>query len=236
VGRKTSSPRLWVITAAVLFVLFLAIGGFLLLLSTDQGNRGEHHVVSVALVRPPVPVIKEKRPEPEPQKKETIVTRPNVEQPREGANRKGDNKPAPQGPLGVEGEGGAGSDAFGLMGRGKGGRDITSLGTGPAGTIGGDRDRASVMRKYGGYYRLVQDEMQRAVNKQLEGKSAIPKGRLEILVWVSIDDRGAVSEYRITRSSGNEAMDEAVKEYLNYARIQTPPPGMPRDMSIRFTY
>ncbi len=34
---------------------------------------------------------------------------------------KGDDKPAAEGPLGLEGEGGAGSDAFGLAARGKAG-------------------------------------------------------------------------------------------------------------------
>ena len=92
------------------------------------------------------------------------------------------------------------------------------------------------MRKYGGYYHAIQEEMQRAVTKRLEGNRAIPKGRLEVLVWVSIDDRGAVSEFRITHSSGNEALDQAVKEYLAYASVQAPPAGIPRDMSIRFTY
>jgi outer membrane biosynthesis protein TonB len=238
--KNSSSHRLLIITAAVLFVLFLAIAGFILLVFTDRETEHQRRVAIVALLRPPAP-LKEKTPPPtkekppEPQK-ETIVPPRTVEPLRKGGNPKGDNKPAPEGPLGVEGEGGPGSDAFGLVGRGKGGRDITSLGTGPAGTIGGDRDRASVMRKYGGYYRLIQDEMQRAVTKRLEGNRAIPKGRLEILVWVSVDDRGAVSEFRITRSSGNEAMDEAVKEYLSYASIQVPPLGMPRDMSIRFVY
>jgi TonB family protein len=226
----------------VLFILCLAVGGFLLLIRTDREAPHERQPVRVTLLRPPAALEKppvpeeEKRPQPPVPENRTIVPPPTTMQPREGGNPKGDDKPAAAGPLGVEGEGGPGSDAFGLVGRGKGGREITSIGTGPAGTIGGERDRTSAMRKYGGYYRLLKDELQKGINKRLEGEKDIPKGRLEILVWLSIEDGGSIADYRITRSSGSEAMDEAVKEYLGHARMQAPPPGMPRDVSIRFTY
>jgi protein TonB len=228
------------ITAVVLFLFFLAIGGFVLLLSTDREMPHERNPVRVVLVRPPAaaekppPPEKERTPQPPVPENQTIIPPQGPMQPWERGNPKGDDKPAAEGPLGVEGEGGAGSDAFGLVGRGKGGREITTLGSGPAGTIGGDR--ASAMKKYGGYYRLLREEMQKGINKRLEGEKAIPKGRLEILVWLSIEDGGGISEYRVTRSSGSEAMDEAVREYLSHARMQAPPPGMPRDVSVRFTY
>jgi TonB family protein len=226
----------------VLFVLCLSIGGFVLLIGTDKQMPRERQPVRVALLRPPAAVEKptppaeQKRPQPPVPENQTIIPPPSTMQPREGGNPKGDDKPAALGPLGVEGEGGPGSDAFGLVGRGKGGRELTSLGTGPAGTIGGDRDRASVMRRYGGYYRLLQDEMRKGIIKRLESQKTVPQGRLQILVWLSLEDGGSVADYRITRSSGSDAVDEAVKEYLSHAHMQAPPPGMPRDVSIRFTY
>ena len=242
--RSASFGRLWIITAAVVSVLLLAIGGLALLFRMDEQIERPRRMVVVGLVRPtevpkekpPSPPPKEKPPEPPRPEKLAVMPPLRSEEPLREGNPKGDNKRAAEGPLGVEGEGGPGSDAFGLVGRGKGGGDITTLGTGQAGTIGGDRDRAYAMRKYGGYYRLVQEEMQRAINKRLEGDKSIPKGKLQLFVWVGMDDKGAVTEYRITRSSGNDVMDGVVKEYLAYAKIQAPPPGMPRGMSIRFTY
>jgi len=241
--KSASSARLLIISAAVVSVLLLAIGGVALLFRMDQQVEHPRHMVVVSLMKPtevpkekPAPPQKEKPPEPPRLEKVAVVPPLRSAEPLREGNPKGDNKPAAEGPLGVEGEGGPGSDAFGLAGRGKGGRDITTVGTGPAGTIGGAVDKGSVMRKYGGYYRLVQEEMQRAISKRLEGDKSIPKGKLQLLVWVGMDDKGAVTEYRITRSSGNDVMDGTVKEYLAYAKMEPPPPGMPRGMSIRFTY
>ena len=142
--KKTSSRRLAIIIASVLFVICLAIAGFIVLVFTDRETEHQRRVAIVALLRPPAPLkektpppVKEKPPEPAAPQKESIVPPRSLEPAREG-NPKGDNKPAPEGPLGVEGEGGPGSDAFGLAGRGSGGREITSLGTGQAGTIGGE--------------------------------------------------------------------------------------------------
>ncbi len=155
---------------------------------------------------------------------------------------KGDDKPAAEGPLGVQGEGGAGSDAFGLVGRGKGGRDITTVGTGPAGTIGGDKDLAGSMRRHARYNKLVEDEINKAVKQVLSDNGGIPKGKTEAVVQIGMDDKGIVAEYRIVRSSGNRAVDEAVKESLKFARISEPPPqDIPRGakgltiMSIKIT-
>lgn len=227
-----------------MFPLLLAVVGFVALVRTDKELPRERRPVTVTLMRPSAAEIKEKPPSPEEEKKpeqpplekQTFVSPENSSlPPREGGNPKGDDKPAAEGPLGVGGEGGAGSDAFGLVGRGRGGREITTIGTGPAGG-GIGMDRAAAMRKYGGYYRVLKEELQKGINKRLEGEKDVPKGRLEVLVWLSIEDGGAVGDCRITRSSGSEAMDRAVKEYLNHARMQSPPQGMPRDVSLRFTY
>ena len=225
-GKKKHASRTGLTAAGVviLFLLCLA-GGLIYLLSTDKGGGRKVFVAKVDLVRPdmpdkPPPPPKE-LPEPEVQKKEAMVAPQNME-PQEARNMKGDDKPAAEGPLGLEGEGGAGSDAFGLVGRGKGGRDITTVGTGPAGTIGGDRNAA--FRRNGRYNQLVQEELQNAVKKRLSENGGIPKGKLEAVVQIGMDEGGAIADFRITRSSGNRAVDEAVKESLKYARISEPPP------------
>ena len=128
------------------------------------------------------------------------------------------------------------------MGRGKGGRDITTVGTGPSGTIGGDKDLVGVMRKHARYNQLVQEELNRAVRKRLDESGGIPKGKLEAVIQIGMDDGGSVAEYQIIHPSGNPAVDEAVRKSLGYARISEPPPkDIPRGtkgltiMSIKIT-
>lgn len=241
VKKKKTSQTSWVATGAVVLFFLCLAGGLLYLLSTDKGGGKKVFVAKVDLVRPNLPdklppPPKELPPEPEKQKEEIVA--PSAE-PQEARNMKGDDKPAASGPLGVEGEGGAGSDSFGLVGRGKGGRDITTVGTGP-GTIGGERDMAGVMRRHARYNKLVEDEMNKAVKQALSENGGIPKGKLEAVVQIGMDEGGVVGEYRIIKLSGNKAVDEAVKKYLEYARISEPPPkDIPRGvkgltiMSIR---
>ncbi len=132
-GKKKASGSGRVATVVVLLFFVLLGGGFAYLIGTDKGGGKKVFIAKVDLVRPnlpdkPPPPPKDKPPEPETQKQQTIVA-PQDMAPQQ-AGPKGDDKPAPEGPLGVEGEGGAGSDGFGLVGRGKGGRDVITLGTG----------------------------------------------------------------------------------------------------------
>jgi protein TonB len=246
-GKKKHKSRSGLVTTGVVILFFLCLaGGLLYLLKTDQGGGKKVFIAKVDLVKPnlpdkPPPPPKEKPPEPEVQKKENIVAPQNLG-PQEARNMKGDDKPAAEGPLGVQGEGGAGSDAFGLVGRGKGGRDITTVGTGPGGTIGGDRDMLGSMRRHARYNKLVEDEINKAVRQALSGNGGIPKGKCEAVVQIGMDDKGIVAEYRIARSSGNSAVDEAVKDCLKFAKISEPPPqDIPRGakgltiMSVKIT-
>jgi len=247
VKKKHSSQTGLVTTAAVILFFLCLAGGLLYLLKTDKGGGRKVFVAKVDLVKPNLPdkppPPKEKLPEPEVQKKEAIVAPQNLDQPQEARNMKGDDKPAAERPLGVQGEGGAGSDAFGLVGRGKGGRDITTVGTGPAaGTIGGDKDLTGALRRHARYNKLVEDEINKAVKQILSENGGIPKGKTEAVVQIGMDDKGIVAEYRIARSSGNPAVDEAVKECLKVARISEPPPqDIPRGakgltiMSVKIT-
>ena len=145
---------------------------------------------------------------------------------------KGDNKPAPEGPLGLDAEGGAGSDGFGLAAR-KGGRDVITLGTGPG---GGGLDGAALARKFAWYTRLVQEELKKTALKRLEESGRFPKGKQEVEVRVVIDDGGIVTECRVIGSSGNQAVDKAVQESLEHAKIsERPPADLPRRMTFRIT-
>ncbi len=234
-GKKTSRRSGRITTAVVLFFFVLLGAGFAYLIGSDKGGGKKVFIAKVDLVRPnlpdkPPPPPKEKPPEPEAQK-QTIVT-PQDMAPQQ-AGPKGDDKPAPEGPLGLEGEGGAGSDGFGLVGRGKGGRDVTTLGTGFG--KGGGSDQAALQRRFGWYTRIVGEELNKLVRKRLEESGGMPKGTAEVEVWFEMDEQGNIADYRIIRSSGNKAMDEALK-VLKYARISRPlPKGIYTGMNYKIT-
>ena len=234
-GKGKQKKKSSIITTAVVLVFFVLLGcGFAYLIGSDKGGGKKVFIAKVDLVRPnlpdkPPPPPKERPPEPEAQK-QTIVT-PQDMAPQQ-AGPKGDDKPAPEGPLGLEGEGGAGSDGFGLVGRGKGGRDVITLGSGP----GGRFDGAALARKFAWYTRLVQDELKKAAFKRLEESGRFPKGKQEVEVRVVLDDGGTISECRITGSSGNQAVDRAVRESLEHAKVsERPPADLPRCMTFRIT-
>jgi TonB family protein len=256
-GKKKSSPQaVWIISGVIILVFLLAGTGFVLLITSEDSEK-KSRVAMVALLKPPPPVkekppppMKEKPPEPEVQKKEAIQEVREIAKPEEAPPDKGDDKPAGD-QLGVDAQGGAGSDSFGLVGK-KGGRDLLTLGKGEGEgaqgssgkgpevqkkqTIGGAKDPAALLRQYAWYNALVQEEMRKAVRKRLEGNGGIPKGKLETVVQIVMDDGGSITEYRIVRSSGSPMMDEAVKESLGYARISEPPPqGIPRSMSVKIS-
>lgn len=233
--KRKSSSQTAITTGVVLFVFLFLAGGLIYLLKTDKGGGKKVFIANVDLVRPnsldkPPPPPKEKPPEPEIQKKETIVA-PDMTQPQQAS--KGDDKPAAEGPLGIDAQGGSGSDAFGLAGK-KGGRDVTTLGTGP--TIGGGRDLATLLRQYAPYTRLVEEDVNKLVRKRLEANGGIPKGKLEAQAEIVVSNKGDITEARVIRPSGNRAMDEAVRESLKFARISQPlPEGCPRTMNIKIT-
>jgi TonB family protein len=233
---KKSSGSSFAVTGGVI-LFFLALAGILVyLVSSDKGGGKKTFIAKVELVRPnidkPPPPPKEKLPEPEVQKKVFEAVRMDTQ--AQAPTAKGDNKPAPEGPLGLEGEGGAGSDAFGLAARGKGGRDVITLGTGPGGP--GGLDGAVLARKFAWYTRLIQEELKKTALKRLEESGTFPKGRQTVEVRVVIDDGGTVTECQVTGSSGNRAVDKAVRESLEHAKVsERPPADLPRRMTFKIT-
>jgi TonB family protein len=237
--KKKSSQQSIFVIGGVVAILLIVVGGCLyLLLGTDSDGDKKRHVATVSLLKPqqdlkdkPPPPLKDKLPE-EIQKKETMEVK-SMAAPTDAPADKGDNKPAADGPLGLDAQGGAGTDGFGLVGR-KGGRDVTTLGTGGGG--GGGGDMSALLRKYGWYNQRVQDDLRKIVRKRLDEGKGIPKGKLEAVVEIVMDDRGTITDHKLVKSSGNQTMDDAVRESLRLAKISEPPPaGIPRKMNIRIT-
>lgn len=229
--KKKSPKGIWIIAGAVITVL---LGGciFLInLLTDDLGPRRKMQTATVNLIKPPPPpVVKEKPPEPEPEmkkkdlKQEIIDTEQEKSRPDEA---KPDEKPASK-QLGLDAEGSAGADGFGLVGN-KGGAGLIG---GGAGGSGGN----PLFRKFGWYTSIIQDELGRKVRKRLEESGSVPKdkGKLETNVHISLNAGGKIIEYKILSTTGDRNLDKVIEEILKLTTIsQAPPQGMPKEMTIR---
>jgi TonB family protein len=223
VKKSSSVPFGFIAVMVICLAAAVYIGKIVL---TDDGPRKKNRIATVTLLKPPPPVVvKEKPPEPikEIQKKEEIIdpVLKNEEQTPQNADNQ-DNTPAGDS-LGVDAEGGAGSDGFGLVGK-KGGRSLLAGGSG----------KVSLLTKFAGYAQIVTTEIRKKVMRHLDEEGGIPKGRLQAVVRLSVDIDGKVIDYRIIGSSGNTRMDEAVIESLRSLWISEPPPeSMPRTMNIK---
>lgn len=229
--KKQAPTVSWGLIALV--VVFLGGAAFIIVnVLSGEGPRRKSDFTTVTLLKPPPVQVKEKLPEPEPepvkemQKEAMVDPTPGLQ--NEAQNNDNDNTPAGEN-LGVDAEGKAGGDSFGLVGK-KGGRSILS------GDGGGGMGRLSLLSKFGWYTQIVETEIRKKVMKHLDENGGIPRGKLQAVVQVSVNSAGAIVKYKIIGSSGNHKMDEAVKQSIGDIKISEPPPdGMPRTMSIRVT-
>jgi periplasmic protein TonB len=156
----------------------------------------------VQLIRPPP---QETPPPPPPEK---------VEQPL--PQDKPDPTPAPeQAPehLGLDAEGTAGSDAFGLAAR-QGGADI--LGTGSA--------------IFGHYTALLKD----AIQDKLSANEKIRRGSYSaaVRIWVASD--GSVERALLVQGTGKSDLDAAIETAARQVRLgETPPLEMPQPITLK---
>jgi len=234
--KRKEEKKPWMGTAVVLLVFACLIG--LLVKAVLSGSpAAKKQIQVITLIKPPPPEVKEKPPEPEVPKQapkevmETPVQAPTPQnQPQESA---ADDSPPAGDNLAVDGEGGAGDNAFGL-GAKKGGRSIT-LG-GPGGGGPGGLSRLSLLSKYSGYSHKMQSDIEKSVKRVLDQNGGRPKGKQQTLLKLTLSPDGLVLKYAIVGSSGIDRLDAAFRTALNGLRLSEPPPeGMPPSMTIRIT-
>jgi periplasmic protein TonB len=166
-------------------------------------------VQEVHLIRPPPPPP-DLPPPPPPPPEEKV----NIPDPQNQPDPKPSDEPPPSEQLGLDAEGSAGGDEFGLAAH-KGGRDLLETG-GSA---------------YAWYAGLLKNE----ILDQLNGEKRARGGDYTVIlrVWVRAD--GSVDKVRVTQSSGNHDRDQAIEQAVSrIARLsQAPPVGMPEAISLR---
>lgn len=207
-----------VAVALFLFAVVLAVNALI----QDDGTKRRRQIQMVTLVKPPPPPkIEEKPPEPEVEKEEMIEPEPEEAPPEELNDAPQDDAPAGN-DLGLDADGTAGSDGFGLVGK-KGGRSL----------IGGSGDR-TLMLRYAWYTRIIQEEIRKKINAHMARNGGIPKGEHKALIHIVMDTNGRIVNFKLQKSSGNDSVDKALKETLATVRLsEGPPEGMPRSIRLK---
>lgn len=228
-AKKKGSALTWGLMAVVVAMLGAGVY-FVKAVLSDDDVRKKKPIAIVTLMKPPPPPQVKEKPLEQPkeiEQKEEIVDPVQQNEPTPQANDQ-DNTPAGD-RLGLDAEGGAGSDAFGLIGK-KGGRSLIA-------GEGGGMGKLSLLSKYAGYTHLMQAEIRKIVMKYLEEEGGIPKGKLQAVARVSVRSDGTIADCKIIGSSGNHTMDNTIRKALSQFKVSEPPPyGMPRTMDIRLTY
>mgnify|MGYP000664762448 CR=1 FL=1 len=221
-GRHALRRRLPALIGG-LFLLLFTVGVVLMVQAfMEKGDKPERpRVQQISLVKPPPPKEPPKPPEPEKIEEQPNREEVKLEEAQPTPEQARDDGPPPGEQLGLDAEGGAGGDAFGLAAR-KGGRDITTLGTGGGGG-GGDRQ--------GWYARLIARHFEEGLRraKGLNGSS------YNVVINVWFDDAGRVHQIRLVRGSGDGEVDRTIQdEVLNLPPLrETLPEDLPQPVRIR---
>jgi protein TonB len=217
--RKKWLKRLPAILGGVL-TLLIAVGVYWLQGMFEKPLQVKKQIQQITVIQPPPPPPpppEQKPPEPEPEPEKVPEPEPEEEpkpEPDEAEQPPGEE-------LGVDAEGGAGSDGFGLVGK-KGGR----------GLLGGSG--GSSILWYGGQVkRRLEDEMQPLLAGTPAGKAAYS---VLLNIWVGAD--GRVSRAELASGSGKSEVDQSIRSALpklRFALSKTPPENMPQPLKIKVT-
>jgi protein TonB len=196
--------------------ILLGVGGVVLLVlvvlgiryvMASKGSKPDRQVQIVQIVRPPPPPPEDQPPPPPPEKVDEPL-------PQDQPEPSPSDEAAPSQQLGLDAEGGAGGDAFGLAAR-KGGHDIT----GGGGAV------------FAWYTQILKD----AIVERLSNDKALRSKKFTIIVKVWVGPDGQVQNARLSNASGNHDLDGAIEAALGrLGRLREAPPiEMPQPISLR---
>ena len=166
-------------------------------------------VQEIHLIRPPPPPPDQPPPPPPPPEEKV-----QVPEPQQQPDPTPSNEPPPSQQLGLDAEGGSGSDDFGLAGN-KGGRELLASG-GSA---------------YAWYAGLLKNQILDLLNDDKQPRG----GQYTVVVRVWVRDDGTIERVAIEKGSGNRDRDRTIETALTrIARLpQAPPADMPEPISLR---
>ncbi|MDO9104714.1 MAG: TonB C-terminal domain-containing protein [Methylovulum sp.] len=213
--KKPFRAHLPLIMGAMILIAAIAVIIHLISTMENKPAKKERKVQMISLTKPPPPPPPppkvEKPPEPEEEKLQEEVE-PEPEEIPDVADE------PPPGDLGLDAEGSAGSDSFGLAAR-KGGKGL--LGGGGAGD------------PYAWYGGIVKNDILDILSEKEELRR---KGYTAIIkVWIEAD--GSVKRFELVRGSNDAEIDELLNRLLSkYRKVNEPvPPGMEQPIKLKIT-
>jgi len=194
------------LVAVVLGLIWLVKG--LMEAKVDKPKREVAQVIK--LVRPPPPPPEPPPPPPPPEEK---IEEPLPQETPEDSPTPDDAPPAAES-LGLDAEGVAGADGFGLAAR-KGGRDL--LGTG------------------GSAFALYTSMLKDSIATALSEDERIRRGSYQVTVRVWVSRTGDIEKIKLASTSGNRELDQAIERSLEkIGRMREAPPSeMPQPVTLR---
>ena len=171
-------------------------------------------IQEISLVQPPPPPPPPPKMEepPPPEMEEVEVPEP---EPEPIADDTSADEPLPGDELGLDADGVAGADGFGLKAK-KGGRGLIG---------GGDPNKW--------YAGVIQSDLQ----EWLADVDEIRKGRYAAIVKIWIGTDGAVQDAQLEKSTGDTDLDSAIERALSagFRISRAPPEDMPQPVRLRIT-
>ncbi len=210
VKKESFGRRHGPVIAAVLFMLTLGFLGYRLLHGLGAGGLPPPpKVQEISLVQPPPPPPPPPKVEEPPPKEEVSVPEQKADPVPDKAAA--DDTP-PSEDLGLDAEGVAGSDGFGLAAH-KGGRGIIG---------GGDRNRW-----YAGLF-------QRDLQDRLANDDAARGAKYAVVAKIWIKEDGSVEKFELVGSAGNPKIDAALARALAALHMtEARPKDMPQPLKLR---
>ena len=209
---KRKRPRSGSVIAVGLagVLLLCAFVWFVHTMLAQKSSSPQRQVQTVQIIRPPPPPPPDQPPPtPPPQKPEEQLPKDRPEpEPK-------DDEPPPAAPLGIDADGSAGSDAFGLAAR-RGGSDL----------VGGSG---------GALFAWYTNRLKDAVIDRLsnDGRLAAKKFSVSVQMWIEPD--GRIREIKLVSTTGNRELDQHIESALtSITRMNEGPPlEMPQPVNLR---
>lgn len=204
-STKTRIVR-WIPGVVIGLALMLAVGVVYYVKQWLGGDGAptKKMVQQITLIAPPPPPPPPKVEEPPPPQVEEKVDLPKPEPVPEDMPEQPDQLP-PSDQLGLDADGAAGGDAFGLVGN-RGGHAL----------LGGEGGSAEIW-----YKRMLGQELQSLINdhEDLRKRSF---AALNLKLWI---DDGHIRRVELLSTSGDKAWDRRLKQAFLNERLQTPQPS-----------
>ena len=198
------------IIGATVVVGFAAGVTYLISNFIDAEPPKQKKVQQVTILAPPPPPPPPKQDTPPPEVQEEV----EVPEPEEQMEELPDEVDAPPpGDLGIDAEGGAGGDDFGLIGR-KGGRGL--------------------LDQFGSPKMVYAANVQRMLEDALVEEEAIRSKDYSVLVQLWIEASGEISKANLVTSTGDEEIDQKIIEAAkNLLLAESPPPDWEQPLRIK---